>query len=98
MADERLSVDEHSDRMHSRPVPHTFDEMLFATLCEQILEALDLGNLLVGDGDHRIAMLKDRPAPIGQAVDLPRQVGAEILHEIGDLLGVIGNQQEMDMI
>jgi hypothetical protein len=64
-------------------------------MAEQVPEAFDLGFLFVGDDGHLIAPLEDGPSPAGQAIDLPGQLGLEIPHEAGELLGVVGGQEQV---
>src|SRR3954467_3699440 len=67
---ERRAMHQGLGGMYARPLAHPFHQVLVDPVGQDVLQALDLGGLFVGDGGHVVAVLEDRPCPVGQAVDL----------------------------
>jgi hypothetical protein len=62
---------------------------------QEIEEAIDLGRFLLADQDGLIAPAPDMLGPIVQALDLAGEVGVQMLHEAGELVGVVNREEEM---
>jgi hypothetical protein len=91
-------MDQGLGGMDAGPLAHPFHQVLLDPIRQDVLQALDLGRLFVGDGRHVVAALEDRSSPAGQPVDLAGQLGLEVSHEAGDFLGVVDDQQEVEVI
>ncbi len=98
MADQQFSLDEGSHAMDSWPIPWPLDEMLLAALSENVLQPLHLSSFLLRDDDPRVPALEERSAPAGEPVHFTSEGRAQVLHEGRDLLGIVGNDEEMEMI
>ena len=76
---------------------HPFHQVLLDPVRQDVLQALDLGGLFVGDDGHVVAVLEDRSPPAGQPVDLAGRLGLEVSHEAGDLFRVVDDQEEVEV-
>jgi len=94
---DRLIFDQGSDCMDSRPVLRPSDEPFLASVGENVAQALDLGGLLMTDDDGPVPARPDPVRPVDEPAHLPRQVGVQIAHEVGQLAGVFDVQQQVVM-
>jgi hypothetical protein len=83
--------------VNARPILSSFDELFLDRLRQDVLQDTRLGKLLVGDDGHVVAPPEDRSFPAGEAIDLQSQLGVEVAHEVGHLLGVVDDQEEVEM-
>jgi hypothetical protein len=67
-------------------------------LLEQVPEAPDLGFLLVGDGDRTEAASPELLAPVVEAPGLLGEVAVQVLHEVGEGLGVPGHGEQVEVV
>src|SRR4029077_5284846 len=58
----------------------------------------DLHLLLIADDDRLVPSRPDLISPPMEAADLPRDVGAHVPHESGELEGVVDVEQEMEVV
>jgi hypothetical protein len=86
------------DAVDSRPIREAFDQTLFDPVAENVAESRNLGFRLVADQDRPVASSEDLLSPAGEAPDLPGELGGEVAHEAGELLGVVDLQEKVAVV
>jgi hypothetical protein len=97
VAGQGLAVAPGAAGLHARPIPHPFHQVLLDSVRQDVREALDLRSLFLGDDGHVVAALEDVSLPAGQAVDLAGELGLDVAHEAGDLLGVLDYGEDVEV-
>ena len=95
---ERLSGGQRLDAVDSRPFLEAFHQVLFDAVAENIPESRDLRLGLVADQDRLIPPPEDLLPPAGEPADLAGELGVEVIHEAGELPGVVDLQDEVEML
>jgi len=92
-------LSEHGpDRVDARPILRPSDEPFLAPLGEDVLQALDLGSIFVGHQDRVVSPRPESLAPVGEATGLAGEIGVQVAHEPGELLGVIDGEKQMEVV
>ena len=97
VAGQGLAVEQGSTGLHARPISHPLHQVLLDSVRQNVGEALDLRSLFLGDDGHVVAALEDVALPAGQAVDLAGELGLDVAHEAGDLLGVLNHSEDVEV-
>ncbi len=71
---QRLPSQDRPDHVHPGPLVEAFDQTLFATVAQDVAEALHLSRLLVADQDGVEMSRADDALPSDQPVDLPARL------------------------
>ena len=74
------------------------DESFLDALGQEVSESIDLSFGLFGDRDMRVASSPDLLVPVGQPTDLSGEVAADVAHESGQLVGVLGGDNQVVVI
>jgi hypothetical protein len=72
-------------------------EPLLDTVSQEIAETVDLSRLLFADRDGLIASAPDCTLSVVEPVDLQSEIGVHVPHEVGELLGIVDRQEEMEV-
>lgn len=64
---------------------------------QDVAEAADLGRFFLADENGLVTPPPDMLRPVVQSLDLAGEVGIHILHEAGELVGIVHRQQEVEV-
>ena len=92
------AVEKSGKGTRSRPLESVRDESFLDALGQEVSESIDLSFGLFGDRDMRVASSPDLLVPVGQPTDLSGEVAADVAHESGQLVGVLGRDNEVVVI
>ena len=84
--------------MDSRPVERRSDEPFLDTLRQDVRKPGYLGLFLVGDDDRLEAPAPELLPPAREAAGLPGEIRVEVVHELGELLGVGDGDEKVVVI
>src|SRR6185295_13742695 len=92
-------LSEHGpDGVDARPILGPSDESFLAPLGEDVLQALALGSVFMGHQDRVVSPRPEFLAPVGEATGLAGEIGVQVAHEPGELLGVIDGEKQMEVV
>lgn len=95
---ERLAIQDGADGTDARPVSQALDQILLAAMGQDIAQPLDLGPLLVADGDRLVPAAPELLPPAHQPAGLTSQVRVEVAHEQCQLARGLHAQKEVEMV
>ena len=97
-ARERRPLGQGLGAMDPRPVERRSDETFLDALRKDVRKPGHLGLFLVGDDDRLEAPAPELLAPAREAAGLPGEILVEVVHELGELLGVGDGQEKVVVV
>jgi hypothetical protein len=74
------------------------NQTLLAAVRQDVPEAINLSRLFLADHDRLVSAAPELLPPAMQSTGLPRQVRVEVVHEAGELKGVLHTEKKVVVI
>ena len=84
--------------MRTRPLVGLPDQSLLHSVGEEIAQSANLGGWFLGDENGSIAALYQRASPAVQPSCFLREIGVEVAHEGGELIGVLRRYEKVVVV